>query len=54
MEPRAVRIGLRAASTFVMLFLYLPLLVIVMQAFSASPIPGWPIGDYSTRWFRLA
>jgi putative spermidine/putrescine transport system permease protein len=54
MEPRAVRIGLRAASTFVMLFLYLPLLVIVMQAFSASPIPGWPIGHYSTRWFRLA
>ena len=54
MEPRAVRIGLRAASTFVMLFLYLPLLVIVMQSFSASPIPGWPIGHYSTRWFRLA
>src|SRR5690242_1135087 len=37
-----------------MLFLYLPLLVIVMQSFSASPIPGWPIGHYSTRWFRLA
>ena len=54
MEPRAVRVGLRAASTFVMLFLYLPLLVIVLQAFSASPIPGWPIGHYSTRWFRLA
>ena len=54
MEPRAVRIGLRAASTFVMLFLYLPLLVIVLQAFSSSPIPGWPIGHYSTRWCRLA
>ncbi|HEX3332569.1 MAG TPA: ABC transporter permease [Gaiellales bacterium] len=54
MEPRAVRVGLRAASTFVMLFLYLPLLVIVLQAFSSSPIPGWPIGHYSTRWFRLA
>jgi putative spermidine/putrescine transport system permease protein len=54
MEPRAVRIGLRAASTVVMLFLYLPLAVIVLQAFSASKIPGWPIGHYSTRWFRLA
>ena len=54
MEPRAVRVGLRAASTVVMLFLYLPLAVIVLQAFSASKIPGWPIGDYSTRWFRLA
>ena len=54
MEPRAVRIGLRAASTFVMLFLYLPLLVIVLQAFSASKIPGWPIGNLTTHWFRLA
>jgi putative spermidine/putrescine transport system permease protein len=54
MEPRAVRVGLRAASTAVMLFLYLPLAVIVLQAFSASKIPGWPIGHYSTHWFRLA
>jgi putative spermidine/putrescine transport system permease protein len=53
-EPRAVRVGLRAASTLVMLFLYLPLLVIVLQAFSASKIPGWPIGHYTTHWFRLA
>jgi putative spermidine/putrescine transport system permease protein len=53
-EPRAVRVGLRAASTAVMLFLYLPLAVIVLQAFSASKIPGWPIGHYSTHWFRLA
>src|SRR5437763_1760844 len=37
-----------------MLFLYLPLLVIVLQAFGSSPIPGWPIAHYSTRWFRLA
>src|SRR5690242_7599440 len=37
-----------------MLFLYLPLLVIVLQAFSASKIPGWPIGNLTTHWFRLA
>jgi putative spermidine/putrescine transport system permease protein len=37
-----------------MLFLYLPLVVIVLYAFSASKIPGWPITNYSTHWFRLA
>ena len=54
MEPRGVRIALRLASAGVMLFLYLPLVVIVLFAFSASKIPTWPITQYSTYWFRLA
>ena len=54
MEPRPVRIAIRVASVGVMLFLYLPLAVIVLYAFSASKIPGWPITNYSTHWFRLA
>ena len=54
MEPLSVRIAIRVASLFVMLFLYLPLVVIVLYAFSASKIPGWPITNYSTHWFRLA
>jgi putative spermidine/putrescine transport system permease protein len=54
MEPRSIRIGLRVAAALVMAFLYLPLAVIVLQAFSKSRIPGWPIAQYSTRWFRLA
>ena len=28
--------------------------VIALNAFSASKIPGWPITNYSTHWFRLA
>ena len=54
MEPLPVRIALRVATVLVMLFLYLPLAVIVLYAFSASKIPGWPITNYSTHWFRLA
>jgi putative spermidine/putrescine transport system permease protein len=53
-EPLPVRIALRVATVLVMLFLYLPLAVIVLYAFSASKIPGWPITNYSTHWFRLA
>ena len=54
MEHLPVRIALRVATVVVMLFLYLPLAVIVLYAFSASKIPGWPITNYSTHWFRLA
>ena len=54
MEPLPVRIALRVATVLVMLFLYLPLAVIVLYAFSASKIPCWPITNYSTHWFRLA
>jgi putative spermidine/putrescine transport system permease protein len=54
MEPRPVRIALRISAAAVMLFLYLPLAVIVLYAFSSSRIPGWPITHYSTYWFRLA
>jgi putative spermidine/putrescine transport system permease protein len=53
-EPRPVRIALRVAALLVMLFLYLPLLVIVLSAFNASRIPGWPVANYSTHWFHLA
>src|SRR6266487_1320248 len=37
-----------------MLFLYLPLVVIVLMAFNSSKIPGWPVASYTTHWFRLA
>ena len=54
MEPRPVRIVIRVAALLVMLFLYLPLVVIVLSAFNASRIPGWPVAQYSTHWFHLA
>jgi putative spermidine/putrescine transport system permease protein len=54
MEPRPVRIAIRAAAGVVMLFLYLPLVVIVLSAFNASQITGWPAAHYTLHWFRLA
>jgi putative spermidine/putrescine transport system permease protein len=54
MEGRGTRAALRAFSAGVMLFLYAPLLVIVMASFNESKILSWPIEHYSTRWYRLA
>ncbi len=54
MEPRPVRIAIRVASLGVMLFLYLPLAVIALNAFNPSKIPGWPVTSFTTHWFRLA
>ncbi len=54
MEPRAVKIAIGAAAALVMLFLYLPLIVIVLNAFGSSKIAGWPVTHYTLHWFRLA
>src|SRR6266508_4590772 len=54
MEPRSVRIGIRVAALLVMLFLYLPLIVIGLNAFGSSKIPSWPVTSFTTHWFRLA
>jgi putative spermidine/putrescine transport system permease protein len=54
MEPRGVRIAIGAAAGLVMLFLYLPLLVIVLNAFGSSTIASWPVENYTLHWFRLA
>jgi putative spermidine/putrescine transport system permease protein len=53
-ESRLVRIGLRLATGVVLLFVYLPLLVIVLYAFNESRIQSWPITHYSLQWFARA
>lgn len=32
-------------------FLFVPVIVILLYAFSAAPIPAWPITGYATHWF---
>jgi putative spermidine/putrescine transport system permease protein len=54
MESRGIRIGLRVWTIGLMIFIYAPLVVIVLSAFNASKIPSWPIQDYTTKWFTLA
>jgi len=53
-ESRLVRAGLRAATTLVLLFVYVPLIVIVMYAFNESRVQTWPIVNWSIDWFVRA
>jgi putative spermidine/putrescine transport system permease protein len=54
METRATRIGLWIWTGLVVLFLHIPILIIVLYAFNKSNVQGWPITDWSTKWFGPA
>ena len=43
---------LEAISSFVVLFLYLPLAVVVLYSFSAADVAMWPIEGYTLGWYR--
>ena len=53
-ESRVARVllGLGAAATLA--FIYGPLVVIGLYAFNANVTQGWPIDDFSTKWFQVA
>ena len=53
-ESRPVRIALRIASSAVLAFLYLPLVVLVIYAFNDSRIQAWPPVSFSLKWFGAA
>jgi putative spermidine/putrescine transport system permease protein len=48
---RWARIGLRAWVALVLVFLFSPIVVIMLYAFNASNIQSWPIAGFSLRWF---
>ena len=48
-ESLGVRVCLRIATAFVLVFLYVPLIVIVLYAFNSARAQGWPIDEYSTK-----
>ena len=54
MESRAARIALRAWVGLVVLFLFTPIVLILVYAFNASNIQTWPIAGLSLRWFGSA
>jgi putative spermidine/putrescine transport system permease protein len=54
METRATRIGLWIWTGLVVLFLHIPILIIILYAFNKSNVQGWPITDWSTKWFGPA
>ena len=54
METRATRIGLVIWTTLVVLFLWIPLVLIMIYAFNASNVQSWPITSFTTKWFSVA
>jgi putative spermidine/putrescine transport system permease protein len=54
MERRGTRIGLGIWTVGIVLFLHLPIIIIILYAFSGSNVQGWPITDWTTKWFGPA
>ena len=54
MEGRLGRWGLGLWTLLVVLFLWVPLLIILVYAFNTSNIQSWPIPGFTTRWFSVA
>ena len=53
-ESPFARWMLRLGAGATLAFLYAPLVVIGLYAFNAQVTQGWPIQDWSTKWFRVA
>jgi putative spermidine/putrescine transport system permease protein len=54
METTHTRIALRVWTALVVLFLWLPLVLICVYAFNRSNVQSWPIPGWTTRWFSVA
>jgi putative spermidine/putrescine transport system permease protein len=50
-ERTATRHALRIWTILVVLFLHLPIVIIILYAFNAQTAQGWPITEWSTKWF---
>jgi putative spermidine/putrescine transport system permease protein len=53
-ESAFARWMLRLGAGATLVFLYAPLIVIGLYAFNAQVTQGWPIQEWSTKWFRVA
>jgi len=53
-ESRLTRYLLRGAVVLTLGFIYVPLVVIGLYAFNESITQGWPIENFSTKWFSVA
>jgi putative spermidine/putrescine transport system permease protein len=51
---RASKIILIAVVTFILIFMYVPLLVLILNSFNKSNISSWPIAAFSLDWWQFA
>ena len=54
MESRWLRAALRIWVALVLVFLFIPIVLIVLYAFNPSNIESWPIAGFSLHWFSVA
>jgi putative spermidine/putrescine transport system permease protein len=54
MEGRATRTALVAWVCGVLLFLFMPVVTIIIFAFDRSNVQSWPIREFTTHWFSVA
>jgi putative spermidine/putrescine transport system permease protein len=53
-ERFGTRVALRVWALGVILFLWIPLVLICVYAFNASNVQSWPIPGWTTHWFSVA
>jgi putative spermidine/putrescine transport system permease protein len=51
---RMTRIFLISIVALILVFMYTPLFVLILNSFNESQISGWPIENYSTKWWVFA
>jgi len=51
---KSAKAGLLAVVGFIVLFIYTPLLVVVVNSFNAARIASWPVQEFSTYWWEFA
>jgi len=54
METRAMRIGLGIATSLVIAFLWIPIVIIMAYAFNGPVLQTWPIQNLTLHWFHEA
>ena len=54
MEGFWTRLALRIWAVLILLFLFIPIVLILVYAFNSSNIQSWPIPGLSTKWFGVA
>ncbi|TFD29538.1 ABC transporter permease [Cryobacterium cryoconiti] len=51
---RSAKIGLGAIVGVVLVFMYIPLSLVVLNSFNAARIATWPVTDFSLNWWVVA
>ena len=54
MESRGAKVVIWIGSAITLLFLYFPLVIVMIYAFNSSVAQSWPPRGFTTKWFSLA